>query len=148
MFLVRISINYSIKEDGLILGFLDNLQDFFLIAFAAAFGANLRFIIYKKLEEKKLSKYYIILLINTFSSFLLGLFLSLASQMSSLSDSYQLGLFFSIGIFGSLSTFSTFIYDLYDLLLHSKFPTALKLFLLSLTSGIFFFALGLLLGMK
>jgi len=124
------------------------LQDLLLITFAAAFGANIRFSIYKKLEKKKLSKYSIILLINTSSSFLLGLFLALASQISSLSHSYKLGLFFSIGILGSLSTFSTFIYDLYELLTQSKFTRAFKISLLSLTLGILCFAFGLLLGMQ
>tara|TARA_B100000700_G_scaffold278136_1_gene326045 strand:- start:734 stop:1129 length:396 start_codon:yes stop_codon:yes gene_type:complete len=127
---------------------LDNLQDVLLISFGAVFGANARFIIYQKLEKINLSKNYIILLINTFASFALGFFLSIFSQVSSLSYSSHLGLFFSIGLLGSLSSFSTFIYDLYDLLLQLKFYKAFNLFIISLTSGIFSFAIGFLLVMK
>ena len=87
------------------------MQDILLITIGSILGANTRFIIYKQLEKKKLNKNYIILVINIFSSFLLGLFLSVLSRNGSLIYSYQLVLFFSIGLLGSLSTFSTFIYD-------------------------------------
>ena len=125
----------------------DHFQSIILIAFGSALGANTRFIIYKKLERINLSKNYIILLINTSSSFFLGLFLTILSKNSSLSYSYQLGLFFSIGILGSLSTFSTFVCDLYDLFLNQKFYRALKLFIISITLGILSFAIGFFLGM-
>ena len=49
--------------------FLITLQDILLVSFGAILGANIRFIIYKKLEKIKFNKNYIILLINTFSSF-------------------------------------------------------------------------------
>ena len=126
---------------------LDELKDFILIGFGAVLGANTRFIIYQKLEEINLNKHSIILLINIFSSFFLGLFIAIASQFSFLSYYYKLGLFFSIGLLGSLSTFSTFIYDLYDLIIQFKFYRAFKLFIISLTLGILSFAVGFLLGM-
>ena len=126
---------------------LDELKDFILISFGAVLGANARFIIYQKLEKINLNKHSIIFLINTFSSFFLGIFIAIASRLSSLSYYYQLGLFFSIGLLGSLSTFSTFIYDLYDLLIQFKFYRAFKLFIISLTSGVLAFAIGVVLGM-
>jgi len=124
------------------------LQDILLITIGSILGANTRFIIYKQLEKKKLNKNYIILVINIFSSFLLGLFLSVLSRNSSLIYSYQLVLFFSIGLLGSLSTFSTFIYDVYDLFKKFKFYRAFKLLIISLTLGILFFSIGFLLGIK
>ena len=124
------------------------MQDILLITIGSILGANTRFIIYKQLEKKKLNKNYIILVINIFSSFLLGLFLSVLSQNSSLRYSYQLVLFFSIGLLGSLSTFSTFIYDVYDLFKKFKFYRAFKLLIISLTLGILFFSIGFLLGIK
>jgi len=130
------------------LGVLYNLHDVLLIAFGAVCGANTRFIIYQKLEKINLSQNSIILLINTSSSFFLGLFISFLSQIRSLSYSYQLGLFFSIGLLGSLSTFSTFIYDLYDLFIQLKFYRALTLFIISITLGILSFAVGFYLGMQ
>ena len=127
---------------------LDSLKDVLLITFGAVLGANTRFTISQKLEKINLSNNHIILLINTFSSFLLGLFLSISSRIDSFSYSYQLGLFFSIGLLGSLSSFSTFIYDLYQLVIQLKFYRAFKLFAISLTLGILSFSLGLVLGQQ
>ena len=121
---------------------LDSLKDVLLITFGAVLGANTRFTISQKLEKINSSNNHIILLINTFSSFLLGLFLSISSRIDSFSYSYQLGLFFSIGLLGSLSSFSTFIYDLYNLLIKLEFYKALRLFIISLTLGILSFAVG------
>tara|TARA_Y100001968_G_scaffold245440_1_gene229551 strand:- start:17 stop:412 length:396 start_codon:yes stop_codon:yes gene_type:complete len=126
---------------------LDNLYDLILIGLGAVFGAYTRFIIYQKLQNINLTKDYIILIINTFSSFFLGLLLSILYQISSLIYSYKLGLFFSIGFLGSLSTFSSFIYDLYALFMQFKFYRALKLFMISLTSGVLSFSIGFLLVM-
>ena len=67
-------------------------------------------------------------------------------QISSLKFSSQLVLFFSVGFLGSLSTFSTFIYDLYDLFMQCKFNTAIKLFILSLASGLIALSFGFWLG--
>ena len=126
---------------------LDNLNNFLLISFGAIIGANTRFKIYQTIETTNINNNLIILLINSFSSFFLGLFLSFLSQASSFSYSYQLGLFFSIGLLGSLSSFSTFIYDLYQLLIKLKYLRALQLFITSLIAGILFFTVGFLLGM-
>ena len=123
---------------------LDKLKDVLLITFGAVLGANTRFIIYQKLEKINLSNNHIILVINTFSSFLLGLFLSFSSKIDSFTYSYQSELFFSIGLLGSLSTFSTFIYDLYNLFIKLEFYRALRLFTISLTLGILSFAAGFL----
>ena len=127
---------------------LDSFLDVFLISFGAVLGSNTRFIIYKKLNELNISKNSIVLIINVFSSFSLGLFLSILSEIGSVSYSSKLVLFFSIGLLGSLSTFSSFIYDLYDLLIKLKFYIAFKLFIISLISGLLAFAAGFLLFMS
>ena len=67
-------------------------------------------------------------------------------QFDDLKFSYKLGLFISIGFLGSLSTFSTFISDLFELFIENKFFRGLKLFLLSLTIGVFAFLVGWLIG--
>ena len=121
------------------------MQDILLVSFGALLGANTRFIIYEKIKKINLSKNFAILLINTFASFFLGLFLSLITRFDSLSFSYKLVLFFSIGFLGSLSTFSTFIYDLFDLLLQFKLLRALKLLIVSLALGIIALGFGFLL---
>ena len=127
---------------------LDSFQDFILVASGSILGANIRYVIYNKFEKIHINKNYSILLINIFASFCLGLLLSILSKVISLGYSYELWLFFSIGLLGSLSTFSTFVYDLYDLVMQLKFYRAFKLYIISLTLGIFSFSVGVLLGMK
>ena len=125
---------------------LINFQDILLVSIGAVFGANTRFIIYQKLKEININNYLIILSINTFSSFLLGLFLSIFSKTIFLNFLSQLVLFFLIGFLGSLSTFSTFIYDLFDSFLKFKFFRVLKSFFLSFSLGIIALAIGSLLA--
>ncbi len=122
------------------------MSEILFVSIGAILGANSRFRIHNKLAKLNLNKYSLILIINTFASFLLGLFLSLIEQFRSFTYYYQLVLFFSIGFFGSLSTFSSFIYDLFDLCLQLKFFRALKLFFISVSVGIIAFAFGFFLG--
>ncbi len=124
------------------------MTEIFLVSFGAILGANTRFIILSKLEKLNLSKYYFILIINTFASFFLGLFLSLIEQFNSFFYSYQIFLFFSVGFLGSMSSFSAFVYDLFDLYLQSQLSRALKFFTISLLLGIIAFSFGFLLFIK
>ena len=125
---------------------LNNFQDILLVSIGAVFGANSRFIIYQKLKEININENFIILLINISSSFLLGLFISIFSKLVFFNFSSQIVLFFLIGFLGSLSTFSTFVYDLFDSFIKLKFFRALKLFALSFSLGIIAVALGALVG--
>ena len=125
---------------------LNLFQDIILISIGAVFGVNSRFLIYQKLKEININGKYSIFLINTFSSFFLGFFISISSKITSLNVSSQLVLFFVIGFLGSLSTFSTFIYDLFQLFREYKFLNALKLFIFSYSLGTSALALGFLLG--
>ncbi len=127
---------------------LDTFHHIILVSIGAVFGVNARFIIYQKLKQININRYFIILAINTFSCFLLGLFISILPKIKSLTFSSQLAFFVLIGFLGSLSTFSTFVYDLFDLCLKSKFCKALKLFSFSFSLGIFALALGSYLGNK
>ena len=124
----------------------DTFQHILLVSIGAVFGVNARLIIYQKLKQININRYFIILAINTFSCFLLGLFISILPKIKSLTFSSQLELFFLIGFLGSLSTFSTFVYDLFDSFIKLKFFRALKLFALSFSLGIIAVALGALVG--
>ena len=124
------------------------MADVFFVSLGAILGANTRFEILNILGNLNLRKDSSILLINTFASFSLGLFLSLIEDFSSIISSYQLILFFSVGFLGSFSTFSSFVYDLFELCLHLKFSMALKLFIISFCLGITAFAFGFLLSTK
>ena len=122
------------------------MAEILFVSIGAILGANIRFKIHNNLENLNLSKGFVILIINTFASFLLGLFLSLVEQLRVFTYYYQLVLFFSIGFLGSLSTFSSFVYDLFDLFLQLKFFRALRLFIMSASVGIIAFSFGLFLG--
>ena len=121
---------------------LIKFQDILLVSIGAVLGANARFIILQKLKGENINPYLIVLAINTFSSFLLGLFISILSQVRFSNLSYQFILFFLTGFLGSLSTFSTFIYDLFDLFKKFKFLRAFKLLFLSFSFGVIAIALG------
>ena len=122
------------------------MADILFVSIGAILGANIRFKIQNQLKYLNLNKYFFILIINTAASFFLGLFLSILEKFNSFISSYQLVLFFSIGFLGSLSTFSSFVYDLFDLCLQLKFFKALNLLIISSTLGIFAVAFGFLLG--
>ncbi len=117
-----------------------------MVSLGAILGVNTRYIIYKKLQEKNVRINFIILAINTLATFLLGFLMAILKQISSLEFSNQFELFLLIGFLGSLSTFSTFLYDLYDLFMQCKFTTAIKLFILSLASGLIALSFGFWLG--
>ena len=121
---------------------LNNFQEVLLVSIGAVLGANIRFIIYQRLKERTINVYLIILVINTFSSFMLGLCISILSKIGFLSFTSQLVLFFLIGFLGSLSTFSTFVYDLFDSVLKLKFSRALKTIALSISLGVIALAMG------
>ena len=125
---------------------LNNFQDILFVSIGAVLGANSRFIISQKFKEINTNGSLIILLINTFSSFILGFFISIFPKIRFFDFSSQFALFFLIGFLGSLSTFSTFVYDLFELVLKFKFFRALKSFTLSYSLGIIALALGSLLG--
>tara|TARA_Y100001968_G_scaffold76622_1_gene68059 strand:- start:635 stop:1027 length:393 start_codon:yes stop_codon:yes gene_type:complete len=127
---------------------VDQLQDILLISFGAILGANTRFELKNNLEKLNLRKDISILIINIFASFCLGLSLSFVEQFNSFIYSYQLLLFFSIGFLGSLSTFSSFVYDLFEFCSKLKLAKALELFIISWSLGIMAFAFGFLLGAK
>ena len=122
------------------------MSEIIFVSLGAILGANTRFQIHNKLEKLNLRKDISILTINTIASFSLGLFLAIIEQFSSFIYSYQIVLFFAIGFLGSLSTFSSFVYDLFDFCLQLKFSRALNLFMISTFLGIIAFSFGLLLG--
>tara|TARA_B100001113_G_scaffold217778_1_gene178643 strand:- start:988 stop:1368 length:381 start_codon:yes stop_codon:yes gene_type:complete len=118
---------------------LNNFLDILFISIGAVFGANTRFIIFQKLKEININSSLIILAINTFSSFLVGLFIPMLSQVRFVNLSSQLVSFVLIGFLGSFSTFSTFVYDLF---VEFNFFKALKYFSLSFSLGIIAITLG------
>tara|TARA_Y100001978_G_C23596847_1_gene386675 strand:- start:561 stop:935 length:375 start_codon:yes stop_codon:yes gene_type:complete len=118
------------------------MYEILFVSLGAILGANTRFLILANLKNLNLNKHFPILVINTFASFCLGLFLSIIDKVGSFIYSYQLILFLSVGFLGSFSTFSSFINDLFELCVEFKFYRGFKLFIISYALGVSAFAFG------
>ena len=127
--------------------FLDNFEKLFFVSFGAILGANLRYTIFEKLREKHIKKETAILFINNLSCFCLGLTSSKLQDVYLLNAS-QLGLFISIGFLGSLSTFSTFMNDIFELIIQKRLKEAIKIFIFSVFFSLFLISLGFMVGNK
>ena len=136
---------YATNVDGLILELLKTIQSVLLVSLGAVLGSNIRLLMFQTLEGFIKRKEFRILFINNFASFFLGLFFSLFSH-NSFKYSYQLGLLFCIGLIGSLSTFSTFMYDLFDMLKDHTFFKVIKQYLLSVSFALLSFWIGFCIG--
>jgi len=118
---------------------------FFIISAGSLLGANLRYLILNKFKSIKLNTSKRLLFINSIASLILGISLSLNNVSSSkdLSEAYIL---FLIGFAGSLSTFASFINDLFNLSLSGKYKDTVIIIFLSLSFGLISILVGLFLG--
>tara|TARA_Y100000589_G_scaffold252791_1_gene241425 strand:+ start:85 stop:468 length:384 start_codon:yes stop_codon:yes gene_type:complete len=116
------------------------LLKIFLISLGAIIGANIRYLLLRKLEILKYGEYRL-LTINLFSSFILGLSCPFFIK-TNLKINEEFIFIFLFSFIGSLSSFSTFINDLYILILNNKFKRSILLIILSIFLGILFFNFG------
>ena len=112
------------------------LIEIFFISLGIIFGASIRFFIISRFYFFNIIKPLKILLVNLFSSFILGLFFPILNNQKLISDQKLLSVFL-IGFLGSLSTFSSFIYNIFELSLNKEFKKLLILILTSLLFCIF-----------
>lgn len=106
-------------------------------SFGALFGANSRHFIFKNLSRFNVKKENRILIINLSAAFLIGL----SSQRKEAFLFY-----FLMGFVGSFSTFSTFIYDLFEFSIKRKIKRLTSLFFFNILFGLFLTYLGYLLA--
>ena len=123
----------------------ENLINFILVSFGAALGANLRFLIITKISLFGENKAKRVLLANIISSFIIGLSFPIMLK-NNLSYNQNLTFLFLIGFIGSLSTFSTFMNDLYELIIKKNFKNSIILIFLSIFLGLIFLYMGYLLS--
>jgi len=118
------------------------LIHFSIISIGSLLGANLRYILITRFCSIKLRKSRRILLVNLIASLILGASLSLNN--SDLKIYRELVILFLIGFAGSLSTFSSFINDLFKLSIKRKYKDISIIIFLSVFFGLLSISLGLL----
>ena len=117
---------------------------FSIISIGSILGANLRYLILTRLGSIKLNQRKRLLLINSTASIILGLSLSLNNYNNILYR--ELMILFLFGFAGSLSTFSTFINDLFKLSIKRKYKDIAIIILSSIFLGLISISIGLLVG--
>jgi len=117
---------------------------FSIISIGSILGANLRYLILTRLGSIKLNQRKRLLLINSTASIILGISLSLNNYNNILFREFII--LFLIGFAGSLSTFSTFINDLFKLSIKRKYKDMTIIIFLSIFLGLLSILLGLLFG--
>ena len=114
-----------------------------IISTGSLLGANLRYILIARFCSIKLRKSRRVLLVNLIASVILGASLSLNNN-SDLKIYRELVILFLIGFAGSLSTFSSFINDLFKLSIKRKYKDISIIIFSSVFLGLLAISLGLL----
>ena len=95
------------------------MEKFLLISLGAVLGANARYWISEWAASKLDSVFpHGILLVNLSGSFLLGFFLTLATERWLLDPRWRI--LVAVGFFGAYTTFSTYTYDSLNLMLKGQ----------------------------
>ena len=119
------------------------LIHFSAISAGSLLGGNLRYIFLTRFCSIKLSKTRRLILVNLIASVILGASLSLNND-SALKIYRELVVLFLFGFAGSLSTFSSFINDLFKLSIKRKYKDISIIIFSSVFLGLLEISLGLL----
>ncbi len=122
------------------------LLDAILVSFGASLGSFVRFKFVSLFNKFSLNGNLSTIPVNLSSSFLLGLLLPFVNNPSNFAYTRYLTLFIAIGFLGSLSTFSSFIMDLYKILSSRNLKQLLFLSFCSLFGGLVAISCGYYLG--
>ena len=122
---------------------ISHLIHFSALSTGSLLGANLRNLLITKFCSIKLSKSRRLLLVNLIASVILGASLSLNNK-SDIKIYRELVVLFLFGFAGSLSTFSSFINDLFKLSIKRKYKDISIIIFLSVFLGLLSISLGLL----
>ena len=113
-----------------------DLDNVFYILIGSTFGIILRLYIRYIFKTNKLFYFNEYLIVNVLSSLFLGFFIALSL------NNENIILFFTVGFLGCFSTFSSFIYQLFNLIQKREFLTLLIYYLEVLMLSFLFFSLG------
>ena len=119
------------------------LIHFSVISTGSLLGANFRYILLTRFCSIKLNESGRLLIVNLIASVILGASLSLNNN-SDLKIHRELVILFLFGFAGSLSTFSSFIDDLFKLSIKRKYKDISIIIFLSIFLGLLSISFGLL----
>jgi len=121
------------------------MENFLLISLGAVLGANARYWLGTWVAQKWGSTFPVgTLLINVTGSFLLGLFMTLATERFLIDPRWRL--LVAVGFLGAYTTFSTFTYESFNLLFKGQWVPGLLNLLGSSLLGILAVGLGVFIG--
>jgi len=121
------------------------METILLISVGAILGANARYWLSSWVASRWGAGFpYGTMIINITGSFLIGLFLTLATERLSLDPRWRF--FIVVGFLGSYTTFSTFTYESYNLLINGQWFPGLVNLLGSAILGVLAVGLGVFLG--
>ncbi len=92
------------------------INSFVIVSLGAVLGVWLRYFFLTHWLPGLSKRYWLTALLNIIASFLLGFLFAMNSFLGDFRSADRLMYFLGIGFLGSLSTFSTFVYELYYLL--------------------------------
>ena len=102
----------------------------------STFGLIIRMFVKYIIGREKVFSYNTILIVNVLATLFLGIFVGLNITNK------NLVLFFSVGFLGCLSTFSSFIYQLFNLIREKKYLILLIYYAEVIVLSFLFFCLG------
>ncbi|QCR32777.1 fluoride efflux transporter CrcB [Lysinibacillus sp. SGAir0095] len=111
-------------------------MEWMMVSFGGGMGATLRYLVQLWIVKKRISSYWATALVNVFGSFMLGITSNIAV------DSSTILAFFTVGILGAFTTFSTFAFDIVKLLEAKKYKLALLFVSVNLIGGFIGFSFG------
>ena len=112
-----------------------------LLALGAILGSLLRFLIIYKWQQNYITGELRIILINSIASFLLGFIVSFEHRLQDSSYS-PLIFFLTVGLLGSLSTFSSFLWEVFDNFRKHNLTKGLSIIFTSIIGGLIFAFVG------
>lgn len=121
------------------------MDKYLLISLGAILGANLRYWISNLAAEKFGSSFpYGTFIINITGSFLIGLFITLATDRFPIDPRWRL--FFVVGFLGAYTTFSTYAYESFSMLFKGQWLAGLMNLVGSTIIGVLAVGIGVYLG--
>ena len=122
--------------------YLENLRPVILVSLGAIAGAICRINLINLFALNHVSNIKSIFTINTIANFLLGVFIGLQNNYSSIEDSKSLYLLLCIGFLGCFSTFSALVNELYVFFKNYQWAEFISYIMCSIVFGLLFALLG------